>query len=181
MSKKWLKKENLVFIIGLMGIVLIGFSQFLFGSSKTVKSTVTEPVAIDKQSYEEKIEQRLCDILGSISGVGQVKVMITLSEGYSYEYAMEQKVNDDRYVDNVNENGGKTQEKRITEESFVLIEATKGQESPIVTKEVEPKIKGVVIVCEGGNKPDVMYKVMEAVSVALNISSTQISILEMTK
>lgn len=44
------------------------------------------------------------------------------------------------------------------------------------TKEIEPKIRGVIIACGGGDDPSVKANVLDAVTKALNVSSAKVSI-----
>ena len=43
-----------------------------------------------------------------------------------------------------------------------------------------PEVKGVVVVCEGGDDPLVVRKVVDTVKVALNLSSSRISVSRLT-
>ena len=47
-------------------------------------------------------------------------------------------------------------------------------EAPVIVKKLNPKIKGVLIVCEGGNSKHVKNEVLKAAATALNISETRI-------
>ena len=49
-----------------------------------------------------------------------------------------------------------------------------------MTAELEPRVKGVVVVCEGGDRPEVVGKVVDAVTVALDISSARVSVSRLT-
>lgn len=44
------------------------------------------------------------------------------------------------------------------------------------TVSIEPKVRGVVIVCDGGDDPIVRSRVMDAVTKALNISSDKVCV-----
>ena len=55
-----------------------------------------------------------------------------------------------------------------------------GGKSPLVTARLEPEVKGVVVVCEGGDDPLVVRKVVDTVKVALNLSSSRISVSRLT-
>ena len=44
------------------------------------------------------------------------------------------------------------------------------------TKSIEPKVRGVVVVCDGGDDPLVVARVMDAVTKSLNIGSDKVSI-----
>lgn len=48
------------------------------------------------------------------------------------------------------------------------------------TKEVEPIIRGVLVVCEGGDDPVVVERVTEAVTKALNISTAKVCITKLS-
>ncbi|MEG0541222.1 MAG: hypothetical protein RR461_11715 [Angelakisella sp.] len=171
-------QQNLIFIAGLAGILLIAFAQLPSWDNKAPpKEPESQPVA--ESSYEEKLEKRLSEILGSIAGVGKVNVMVTLESGYGYEYAKENKVDSNRSADITPQAGQKTQEKNTTEESYVMLEASGGEEKPLVTKELSPQIKGVVVVCEGGGNAATISSIIETVKVAVNISSAQISVSKM--
>ncbi|MEG2074659.1 MAG: hypothetical protein RRY54_07810 [Angelakisella sp.] len=175
----YLKKDgqqNFIFIAGLVGILLIAFAQF---PSMSRKSSAVPPQSASEIGYEEKLETRLEDILGSIAGVGRVSVMVTLESGYGYEYAKENKIGSDKFSDVKSEDGAKTQEKSTSEESYVMLEAQGGEKKPLITKELSPQIKGVVVVCEGGGNPIIINSVTETIKVAVNISSTQISVSKM--
>ena len=44
------------------------------------------------------------------------------------------------------------------------------------TKEIEPVIRGVVVACEGGDDPIISARALDAVTKALNISSSKVCI-----
>ncbi len=50
------------------------------------------------------------------------------------------------------------------------------QNSSTKTKEIEPKIRGVVVACENGNDPVIVSRVSEIVTKALNISSAKVCV-----
>lgn len=174
------KKQWVIFIAGLAGILLIAFAKLPSGEVRQVSAQpeVAEPTA---QSYEQQLEERLETILASIAGVGRVRVMVTLESGYGYEYAKENKTNSDHLADIRDEENQKTQEKSTLEESYVMVEGKGGGKSPLITKELEPMVKGVVIVCEGGSNPVTVTSIIDTVRVAVNISSAQISVSKMVQ
>lgn len=50
------------------------------------------------------------------------------------------------------------------------------QNSSTKTKEIEPKIRGVVVACENGDDPVIVSRVSEIVTKALNISSAKVCV-----
>ncbi len=54
-------------------------------------------------------------------------------------------------------------------------------DSTTKTKEVEPVIRGVLVVCEGGDDPVVVERVTEAVTKALDISTAKVCITKLSE
>lgn len=142
-------------IVGIVGMLLIIFSGGS-GDDTPEKSSDTEAFS-QNGAYEEELEKRLAEILSSIQGVGDVKVMITLSSTEEYVYAEETDTSADRQ-----------------QREYVI--ADKGG---IITKVNSPAVTGAVIVCEGGGDTRVCEKVYEAVSVALGLPSNRICVVKM--
>ena len=55
------------------------------------------------------------------------------------------------------------------------MDGTNGR-SALVRTRMEPVVKGVVVVCEGGDNPLTVTRILEAVTTALAISSTKVCI-----
>ena len=153
-------RTTLIMTAGLLGILLIGIAPML----KTDGA---------KEEYAAALESRLEGILGRIDGVGEVEVMITLKSGYTYTYAVTEKVNSDVSEEYKSDDQRKSQQKNTTEQSYVMVE---DGGSPLVTALNEPEIKGVVVVCAGGGAPKVVAQVTAAVKTALDISSAKITV-----
>ena len=98
-DKKYGKPEKkssritLIMAAGLLGILLIGIAPML-KTEGTKKQSQQETVP-SAEEYAAALESRLEGILGRIDGVGEVEVMITLKSGYTYTYAVTEKVNSD--------------------------------------------------------------------------------------
>ena len=56
-----------------------------------------------------------------------------------------------------------------------MVDGTDGR-SALVRTRMEPVIKGVVVVCEGGDDPVTVSRIMDAVTTALAISSAKVCI-----
>jgi stage III sporulation protein AG len=169
--------QTLVFILGITGIILIGLSSILPRGEKEPEGTGV--LETDAKVYTAELESRLQDILEQMEGVGQARVMVTLENGYQKVYAKSEKVNNDILEDIRAQDERKTQEKQVTEQTYILVDGAGGEE-PLVTAELEPEVKGVVVVCEGGDRADVVGKVVDTVKVALDISSARISVSKLT-
>lgn len=53
-----------------------------------------------------------------------------------------------------------------------------GSEQALAVTEIQPVVKGVVVVCDGGGNPAVQQSVTEAVTTALDISSVRVCVIK---
>lgn len=162
------KGRKLIVALGVAGIGLILLSEFWPQTSKE---------AVAKASAEEfvtKTEEKLMAIIGSIEGAGTCQVMVTLENGVEYVYASQQKLNTDR-VEDQSGNSNKVSQRDDSEKSIIVVDTDEGRKGLLVT-EIQPTVKGVVIVCEGGDQPLVRQRIVDTVTTALNISSQRVCV-----
>lgn len=118
------------------------------------------------QSDITQMESELEQMLSKVKGVGRVKVMITLKD------AGQQVINKD-----VNE----TTELERTErqEQTVIVQDAEGNQTALVTRQLQPEIMGVVVICEGGEDPQVISDVSYAVQVLFSLSAHKVKVMKM--
>lgn len=160
-GRKWL------LILGAIGIALLAIPEWLPESSAPTSNTAA-------QEFVAETEKRLGEILSGMEGAGECRIMITLENGVEYVYATQQKSGSDRQ-----EGNDKVVERDDTEETVIVIDSEKGKEGLLVT-EIQPTVKGVVVVCEGGDRPEIQARIVEAVTVALNISSKRVCVTKLS-
>lgn len=160
---------------GLVGMALILASEFWPGQRPPVR-----PPKPRAEDFLEKTEAKLADVVGSIQGAGKCRIMVTLENGVEYVYATQQKVNTDRQ-EGTDGNSSKLNQRDDTEESIVIVETENGRGRGCWVTELQPTVKGVVIVCEGGDQPLVQQRVTDAVTIALNISSKRVCVTKLTE
>lgn len=149
-------RTTLILLLGLVGIALIALSPLLKKAAQ--KKAAQQTASSTAESYAAELESRLESILSSTEGVGKVRVMITLAGGYSYEYALSESMNTDTQQSEKADAERKTQEKVTSSRDYILVDGS-GGEQPVVTSVTDPEVKGVVVVCEGGNDPVVVGRV----------------------
>ncbi len=128
-------------------------------------------------SREEFLEQRLEKLLSSLDGVGKVQVMISL-EG-STEYVVEKDSQESRTE--TQEGTGEGQRKGVEvqlQSETVFVEQENGN-SPYVVQELYPKIKGVVVLAQGGGNATVAQNISKAVEALFSIESHKIMVMKM--
>lgn len=161
------KRVRLLAILGAVGVLLICLSEFV--SLPSEKSDSTEKSETSQTDFCESTEAKLEKIIGQMQGVGRVQVMLTLESSDEKIYAADEKTD--------TKSSGDTEQKS-TDEKYVLIEGKTGDDG-ILLKTNAPKVKGVIVVCDGGDDPTVAKQITTAVSAALGIGSNRISVIKM--
>ncbi len=169
-------KVKIIVLLGLCGIALILLSELLPKQSK--KQEPQPQVSQTNAAYASQLEDKIYALVTSIDGVGKARVLVTLESGVEYVYAnAEKKITD--VTQDYSENGvKKLHEKDNSENSYILVDNGNGKEALIKTQ-IEPKVKGVVVVCEGAESIEVEERIINAVKTALDLSSTQVCITKM--
>ena len=173
------KTVKLVLAAGIVGIALILLSEFLPESRQTSVGGERVATTSAAENEAERIGKRLEEVISAIEGVGSAKVLITLESGSTNIYAQEKKA-----VSDTAENVGSGSEKKLeqkesTEDKYIFVEDENGRRQALLITTVEPVVKGVVIICDGAEDPKVRLRVLNAVTVALEISSARVSIEKM--
>lgn len=168
------KKFNIIFTIGIVGILLISLSEVDFSSKKTTESTNMGEISIE--SYIETIENKTKKIIGQIDGAGKCEVMITAEISSEKDYA----TNDNIKQETENKDNENIL-KNDSEKEVVMIENSSGKKQALIQKIYEPKIRGVLVLCEGADNAEINEKITNAVRALLNVSSNKISVLKIKK
>ena len=169
--------SHLLVAIGLLGMVLILASSFF--PSKNSRSPVSDLSSVengpDSEDYAKQMSQQLEEILAQMTGVGEVKVLVTLKQDAEYVYAKETKTSLDQAENHQGESGASTQSKENREEAYLIVEGSGGKQALLTTR-LQPQIQGVVVVCSGGGDPTVAAEVTDAVTTALGIGSSRVCV-----
>ena len=177
-NKTDLKEKNKKILIALglfAGAILIILSFFTSGgnnknaSKNTGATNASCLTRIDSETYIAVQEKKLCEILRRIDGVSDPFVMITLDSSSEYIYASKQSVKESSSKD------GATQ--KDVQKDIILYEDEKKSKSPILVKEIQPKIKGVAVVCKGISGADMQLKIINLVSTALNLPTNKVYVI----
>ena len=143
-------------------VVLVGLGLMLLPEPSEAPA---EPVPATAEA-EPNLEQRLEALLSAIEGAGQVRVLLTVDAGRETLYQTDSRVQSDE---------GSSERSDDT----VLVEDADRVESGLVRQVLEPKYRGAVILCQGGDVPGVRLAVVEAVRCLTGLGADQISVLKM--
>lgn len=171
------KPENrikLILIIGFAAIMVIFLSDYFTDDAKQTSSDV-QSYSTSYDDYAAQLEARLTEMISSVDGAGETKVMVTLECGTEYVYASQQKTTSAKSEDS--DSNGKTSrdEKSTGEENIILIDGDDGEE-PLILKEMTPTVAGVVVVCSGADNAQVKQRIVDIVTTALGTSSNRVCV-----
>lgn len=160
-SFDWVKKYRYALLVVVIGIILMFIPT---GNQAETQTQATESTAVT-QTYTN-ITPELTEILASIAGVGNVRVMLTISVGAETVFQEDEDTS-------VTENGSSVRKETV------LITGTDRNQEALIRYTRPPVYLGAVIVCQGGDQPAVKLAVIDAVSKATGLSSDKISVVKM--
>jgi hypothetical protein len=146
--------------IGLLLVFVNGF--FTTDTDKKETAALSEN---DLNRYTKQLEEQLTQVVSNIYGTGNVKVMITLESSFENVFANNA---------SIDEGGKEEDDNRTTQKQLVLSNSKNEGDVPIVIKQISPKIKGVIIVCDGGNQASIKEEIINAASVVFHVATNRI-------
>lgn len=185
-----MEKKSLMDILGgdkkkirtdIVTFVLVGVALIFWGGAfgKDNKAEEVKPVASVKEEREDSLEGRLETILSKTEGAGKVDVLITYKTGKEMIVAQQMSEEDTSTKENAVKGDERDIKSSIKENSYVIMENSDGSQTPLVLKEVEPEIEGVIIVAEGGDNILVKNNLIAAAEAALGVSTHKVQVLKM--
>ena len=162
-------KEIIIAIVLFIVVLFIFFSSNLFSATKTSKKIITEEVIntetssyyISSSEYSKKLEERLTNLLSKVNGVQNVSCMITVESSPEITIYENTEENIKAIADGT---------KSVIKEAVIIKDGS--IERPIVLLEKCPKIKGVLIVYNGGDT-NLKLNIIKAVQVLLDIDANR--------
>ncbi len=156
------KKLLIIVSAVLVGIILIVISFAADTEKKENADTATEMSVFNEADYTAQLENKLSEMIALINGAGRTRVIVTLECDYETVYAKDGSLSkDDSSTDEDSE--------------YIIIDSEKTQ-SGLLLKTVTPKVRGVAVVCEGGDSQYVRNAVTEMLSAVLDIGINRISV-----
>ena len=136
-------------------IAVIGTALMLWPVGKTARQETTDQT--------RDIQAEMEEILGHMSGVGQVRVLLTPETDGERTLA--------RDVD-FSFQGGEAFSRRA---ETVLVDGENGDEA-VVVRTASPTYRGALVVCQGGDSPSVKLAVTRAVSALTGLPADRVSV-----
>ena len=156
------KKLMLIILTATAGIILIVISFGLDDKAIEEEKITCETVEFNEAAYTAQLENKLKEMIAMINGAGRTNVIVTLECDYETVYAKDGSLSVD---DNSSD-----------EDSEYIIIDSEERQNGLLLKTVTPKVRGVAVVCEGGDNPYVSNAVTEMLSAVLGIGVNRISV-----
>lgn len=165
------KALSIIIVLGCIGIILIGASDlFLPQKSEKTNADIQE---IDTKNYIEALEKKTQKMILSISGAGKSKIMITAESSSEKNFATDEELSSENKTNTSN-----TEQNAEQRSEIVIIESNNGKNA-LITRTIEPKIRGVLVLCEGADIPKVRENVTEAVKTVLGVPYNKICVIKL--
>lgn len=148
--------------------VLIGVGLLLWPSGKkTTATTISTPAAAALAAAERDLQADMEEILGTISGVGQVKVLLTVDSDGERQLAQNTEL--------AYSGSTAAPEDYSRRSETVLVDGAAG-DGTVVVRTVYPTYRGALVVCQGGDRAEVKLAVTEAVAALTGLSADRVTV-----
>lgn len=190
-GKKNVNAFRLLLILGLVGIAIMLFNSFVHvkqvdtegeGREPPVMQDISGTAQLDNSSSDNEfsslelsLENKTKEILEKIVGVGSVDVLVTIDS--TEEIVVQRNIKDTQELTEESDaDGGKRHVTQYSRDGQIVTYDSSGNEKPIVTKKIKPKVRGVLIVARGAENKTVKGLIVDAVEKGLNVPAFRISV-----
>lgn len=167
--KSW--KKNQVIILILLGFLLLILAV---PTTDSEEDKETEPLEEERHveilTEEEKLEQKLAQILSHVSGIGKTEIMITLKSDGRRIVEKDTEFSEEK---------GENSSQRTGQENTVYEKDAQGQEIPYITEEIAPEISGVLVIAQGAGNSVIVKEITEAVMALFGVEAHKIKVMKM--
>lgn len=129
--------------------------------------------------YEKSLAQTVETALAAVAGAGAVKVAVTVESGPELKLGQNENVTE-RRTEEKDASGGSRIISEITRIiSVVMGRPASGEEQPVVSQVVMPKVAGILVVAEGASSSSVKAELTRAVVALLHVPAYRVQVIPM--
>lgn len=127
--------------------------------------------------YERALEERLEEFFSLVEGAGKVRVMVSPMVGRETVFAVDANESRSYSMEEDAQGGSRETHQHTLNEQTVMVTDRTGTDRPLVLREIEPRIEGIVIIAEGGDNPHVRDALTRAARAMLGLDAHLIQVL----
>ncbi len=180
-KEKKLKRSDWLILV-LAGILILIIALPTDTKEKKQAEEAKENISKENNTIEaskDEIERKLEDILEKIDGAGDIKVMITYQDSGTQVVEKDKNTSENSLEESDSTGGVRSTKEQQLQESTVYEDADAGN-TPFVSKELLPKVEGILIVASGGDNQKVKQNISEAVLALFQVEAHRIKIVKMS-
>lgn len=144
-------------------ILFAGIALLLIPGKEKDKTVRISPAEAELPFDLNELETRMERVLGEIDGIGELSLILTLKSGVEEIYAADREYAED---------GEEYTEKTTT----VFRSGTGNTKEPVVLRRDYPIFQGALVVCDGGENPEVRLLITKAVSALTGLGADKITV-----
>ena len=137
-------------------VLVVGFILMVLPTEEKRSEDAAPPGQVTE--LMPPLEERLSKVLSAVEGIGEIQIVLTVAEGEETVYQ----------TDTTN-----------SQTNTVTVTDASREEKGLIRQTNPSKYLGAVVVCQGGDQPEVRLAVVDAVSKATGLGANQISVLKM--
>lgn len=158
------KKTAFILFSAAVLVLVIAFGSIGSSDRKTVSKSKNQAENVKKteiESIEDVLGQKITALVSNIDGVGKVSVNVSLQSTGTIYYA--QDINEKKENDSI-----------FKDSEYIYTEGNAGQPDGLIVRIDAPVIRGVAVVCDGGESAVIKNEIKSLISSLYNIGSDRI-------
>ena len=167
-----MKEWAIIFAAGALLLLLSVPDLFHRKKTETVDAAASVQQREEQtEEYAERMERKLEEMLRNIEGVTSVTAMITVTST-TEKVVLQDTTTDSEDLAEKDGGGGERTSRKSTEETKTVLAGN----TPFLTKELTPKVEGVVVVISGAGNAKVLA-ITEAVQALFDVPAHKVKII----
>ena len=188
--KKVLSSKETLIIAILAGIILIIASTSMFSGNKTNTQTPSQIVdsnsknvdAVSGTPTDKSINiKEIEGIISKIAGAGKVSVMIAYENGIEKVPGTDTNTSETNTVEKDAQGGNRAVTDTKQDSKVVYEGGDAATKNVFVTKEIQPTLKGILIVASGASDVEVKANISKSAQILFNLPMYKIQVVEGNK
>ena len=147
-------------------VILAGVVALLWPSGGTKETSTAQSTAVAALGDPEALQEEMEEILSHISGVGEVRLLLTVETYGERQLAGNTETS----------YSGSASAPEDFSRSWEAVMAQDGGQTPVVTTTRYPTYRGALVVCQGGDQASVRLAVTEAVTALTGLPADRVSV-----